>query len=249
MEWFYLKKGRQYGPVAATSIRNWLESGFLTPDDLLWRSGLSEWTPIHELAEFGGQPSGPDARWSGGGGAGQGAGDRGGAGPEAAPWKRGSGWLPDVGGGIPPPAGIQAYAGFWLRAAAYLLDSFLLGTLLWLYWAPRLPEAALSGDFQAALQAIQGNSALMLSGMLLPLIYFTILESSPWQASLGKKLFRIKVTDLEGYRLPWWKAALRQLFKILLLEFTLTLSCALAGFTPRKQALHDMLTRCLVVRG
>ena len=54
MEWYYLRDGRTMGPVPEGSIRAWLESGFLGPEDLLWRAGMTQWLPVVELAEFGG---------------------------------------------------------------------------------------------------------------------------------------------------------------------------------------------------
>lgn len=212
MIWYYMKKGRQHGPVAQQSISSWLSSGFLTPDDLLWRSGLTDWVPARELPEFGGKPLSP------------------------------------AGEGPPSPAGVRAYAGLWLRAAAYIIDSMLLGMILAMYWMPRLPGDISGGDIQSMVQEMQSRPGLMLSSLLLPLVYFTILESSAWQASLGKKLLGLRVTDTEGLRLPWWRAALRRLVLDILMRFTFGLSCVLAGFTPRRQALHDLLTRCLVVR-
>jgi uncharacterized RDD family membrane protein YckC len=54
MEWYYLRDGRTMGPVPEGSIRAWLESGFLGPEDLLWRAGMTQWLPVVELTEFGG---------------------------------------------------------------------------------------------------------------------------------------------------------------------------------------------------
>lgn len=55
MEWYYLRDGKTMGPVPEGSIRAWLESGFLQPEDLLWRAGMKLWVPAVELPEFGGR--------------------------------------------------------------------------------------------------------------------------------------------------------------------------------------------------
>lgn len=212
MIWYYIKGGRQHGPVAELSIANWLKSGFLSADDLLWRSGMNDWVAVREIPEFGGQPS------------------------------------PPAGAGAPAPRAFKAYAGFWLRAAAYIIDSLLLGIVLAVYWMPRLPIEVADGDIQSMLQEMQGRPDLMLSAFLLPILYFTILESSAWQASLGKKLLKLKVTDFNGLRIPWWRAALRRLLFDVLLRFTFGLGLVMAGFTPHKQGVHDLVARCLVVR-
>ena len=54
MEWYYLRDGKTMGPVPEGSVRAWLESGFLGPEDLLWRAGMTQWLPVAELSEFGG---------------------------------------------------------------------------------------------------------------------------------------------------------------------------------------------------
>jgi uncharacterized RDD family membrane protein YckC len=219
MEWHYIKDGRQLGPVPETSIRAWLESGFLRTNDLLWRSGLTEWTPVHELPEFGGR--GPqDQGWA--------------TGPIfAAPGDPSA-------ANYPPPAGARAFAGFWMRLGAYLIDSLLLSTVLVIALWPEIqrgmtPEQ-LSQDYR-----------LLAAELFLPWLYFALMESSPWQATLGKKAFRLRVTDLEGQRINLGRATLRHLGKILS-GLTLFLGYVMAGFTVRKQALHDILAGCLVVR-
>jgi uncharacterized RDD family membrane protein YckC len=59
MEWYYLRDGKTMGPVPDGSIRAWLDSGFLSPEDLLWRVGMAQWLPVVELTEFGGS-GGPE---------------------------------------------------------------------------------------------------------------------------------------------------------------------------------------------
>jgi uncharacterized RDD family membrane protein YckC len=78
-------------------------------------------------------------------------------------------------------------------------------------------------------------------------LYWAQMESSPWQATLGKKLLGLKVTDLRGRRISFPRATGRHFAKnisalILLIGFLM------AGFTEKKQTLHDMIARCLVVR-
>jgi uncharacterized RDD family membrane protein YckC len=215
MEWYYLKDDRQLGPVPESSIRAWLESGFLTPEDLLWRSGMSDWTPVTELPEFGGaSPSQPGSY----------------------PAPTGSLFGPPVA----PPAGCTAYAGFWLRLGAYLIDSLLLSSIVILIWFPKL-QKGMTPD------ALQTDPAFLAVELILPWIYFSVLESSPWQATLGKRAFRLQVTDLAGARLSFPRATLRHFGK-LLSGITLLVGYVLAGFTARKQALHDLLAGCLVVR-
>jgi uncharacterized RDD family membrane protein YckC len=78
-------------------------------------------------------------------------------------------------------------------------------------------------------------------------IYYALLESSVWQATIGKKLLGLKVTDLAGNRISFARASGRFFGKILS-GMILGIGFLMAGFTQRKQALHDILAGCLVLR-
>ena len=78
-------------------------------------------------------------------------------------------------------------------------------------------------------------------------LYFALMESSSWQATLGKKALNLQVTDLEGRRISFGRATGRFFGKIIS-GAILYIGYIMAGFTERKQALHDMLAGCLVLR-
>jgi uncharacterized RDD family membrane protein YckC len=78
-------------------------------------------------------------------------------------------------------------------------------------------------------------------------LYFAAFESSRWQATPGKKVLGLRVTDLEGKRLSFIRASGRYFGKIIS-WLLLGLGFVMAGFTEKKQALHDMLASCLVLR-
>jgi uncharacterized RDD family membrane protein YckC len=82
---------------------------------------------------------------------------------------------------------------------------------------------------------------------MLSWIYYASLESSAWQATLGKKILGLKVTDLAGNRISFARASGRFFGKILS-GMILGIGFLMAGFTERKQALHDILAGCLVLR-
>lgn len=76
--------------------------------------------------------------------------------------------------------------------------------------------------------------------------YFTLLESSRLQATLGKLLFGIKVIDLSGNRVSFARATGRLFAKILSGQ-VLLIGYLMAAFTERRQALHDLLAGTLVI--
>ena len=78
-------------------------------------------------------------------------------------------------------------------------------------------------------------------------IYEAGLESSSKQATLGKMAMGLKVTDLVGRRISFARATGRHFAKILS-GMILLIGYIMAGFTERKQALHDMIAGTLVQR-
>lgn len=79
------------------------------------------------------------------------------------------------------------------------------------------------------------------------LLYFAVLESSAWQATIGKRVLGCKVVDLDGQRISFGQAAGRYFAKIVS-ALTLGLGFLMAGFTEKNQALHDKIAGTLVIR-
>lgn len=77
-------------------------------------------------------------------------------------------------------------------------------------------------------------------------LYYAIMESSRWQATLGKAWMGLLVTDLRGERVSFWRATLRYLAKWISI-LTLLVGFFAFVFWGRRQALHDILTGCLIV--
>jgi len=148
------------------------------------------------------------------------------------------------------------YAGFWRRFVAYLIDSFIISIASFVIFIPVLgllgigigagameePEAA-TGLIIAAI------AAYMFTGLVLAVagwLYFALMESSNKMGTLGKMAIGIKVTDLVGNRISFGRATGRYFAKILS-GMILMIGYIMAGFTEKKQALHDMIAGCLVV--
>jgi uncharacterized RDD family membrane protein YckC len=155
-------------------------------------------------------------------------------------------------GNAPPAIHRSAvYAGFWLRAVAYVLDSLLLGFVVgFVVLMPLMERGAIPKDNPWLLLTgaiTQQMVAIQLLVTMGSWLYFASFESSRWQATPGKSLLGLVVTDLEGHRISFARASGRYFGK--LLSGTLFfVGFLMAGVTPRKQALHDLLASCLVVR-
>ncbi|PCI24877.1 hypothetical protein COB57_03855 [Candidatus Peregrinibacteria bacterium] len=87
---------------------------------------------------------------------------------------------------------------------------------------------------------------MFLVQVLVPYIYYAKMESSENQATLGKMALGMKVTDMNGKRISFGRASGRYWGKILS-GLTILIGYIMAGFTDKKQALHDMMAGCLVV--
>jgi len=132
------------------------------------------------------------------------------------------------------------HAGFWKRFLAWCIDyplAMLLVALLSFVEGFALELMDVSGE-------IIGNLAFFL-GILVPWLYFALCQSSPWQATPGKMALGVIVTDMQGRRIGFLRATGRYFGKYLS-ALLLLFGFIMAGFTPQKQALHDLMARTLV---
>lgn len=128
------------------------------------------------------------------------------------------------------------YAGFWKRFAASFVDGIVL------YIASL--GLAIVGTF---ISADSGLALLMTAiEVLMGWLYYALMESSDSGATLGKMVMGIKVTDLNGKKVSFGKATGRYFGKFVSF-LTLYIGFIMAGFTAKKQGLHDMMAGCLVM--
>jgi uncharacterized RDD family membrane protein YckC len=150
----------------------------------------------------------------------------------------------------PKYAATFGYAGFWKRFVAAILDGILMSICVYIAGILLLPtNMAHYSPHMSSKQAAAYWSYLFDSSMLNLIInwlYFALMESSAMQATVGKMVLSIKVTDTEGARISFMRATARHFAKIIS-SITLCIGYLMAGFTEKKQALHDIITSCLVV--
>jgi uncharacterized RDD family membrane protein YckC len=171
-----------------------------------------------------------------------------------------------VSSGTPPPTPVGApvsaplpYAGFWVRFVAYLIDGVILGipfflvvmVLVFLFGGLRLlarrdpvgpPDAVFMGPI------ILGYFFAFALFVVAQWLYFAGMESSARQATFGKAAMSLRVTDLKGRPLTFGHATGRFFAKIVSGLIPLAIGYIMAGFTEKKQALHDMIAGTLVLR-
>ena len=83
--------------------------------------------------------------------------------------------------------------------------------------------------------------------IILGFVYSLVMESSPSQGTLGKILLGIAVTDIDGNRITFDRAAKRYISKSLS-YLTDCFGFFMAGVTDKKQTLHDKISNSLVIR-
>ena len=174
-----------------------------------------------------------------------------------------------LGGGgaaIPAYAGYAAvprveYAGFWVRFLAWVIDNVVMGVGVVLILIPLIFLTGLRGFIGGFHPNEDMNDAgifmliafvfvLATASLVVTWLYHALMESSEWQATLGKKALGLVVTDMAGQRVSFGRATGRHFAKIItnLASFGIGLGYLMAVFTEKKQALHDMLAGCLVLR-
>jgi uncharacterized RDD family membrane protein YckC len=148
-----------------------------------------------------------------------------------------------------------AYAGFWLRFVAFIIDAIVLGFAGWIVMLPFAASLGMRQTFmgfrpispEELLPLLGALFKIMIMRTILHWLYFALMESSAWQGTLGKKALGLEVTDLEGRRISFGRATGRFFAKIIS-SLILFVGYIMIGFTEKKQGLHDMIAGTLVIR-
>ena len=163
----------------------------------------------------------------------------------------------------------QGYGSFGARFAAALIDGIILlipGYIVGKIFGYSVMDAIAAARSGEQLVFGAGYYMTVLVQMGIGWAYFAYQESSEKQATIGKKALNLVVTDMNGDRLSFQQASIRfaakQLYTVLQLLGVIsgiTLLSSLGGlvavvgycmqpFTPKKQALHDMIANTLVYK-
>jgi uncharacterized RDD family membrane protein YckC len=142
----------------------------------------------------------------------------------------------------------HAYAGFWLRLIAWLIDQFIF---------------FLAGLAIRAISMLQFNSgadmsfwnissmsdfwSLYVIGFMIGWFYYAILESMPTQGTIGKIVMKLRVTNMKEEPVTFARASARY-FARYITTATIGIGYIIIAFTKKKQALHDMISGCLVMK-
>lgn len=137
----------------------------------------------------------------------------------------------------PPGAETVEYASFARRVGAALLDS-----LVWIVGLSFFNPFVVTGDSEAASAVV----ALLIASAWFN--YFAFCEWR-WGQTIGKNATGIRVLPLEGGKLGWQTAAVRNLMRLVDLPlFLLGVAYVQVMTSPRRQRLGDRAAETIVVR-
>jgi len=133
------------------------------------------------------------------------------------------------------------YVGFWPRVGAAIIDSLLLGVIIWPILTAFYGESYWSSE-----QFVQGPMDFLLSWVFpaVAVIVFWVLK----QATPGKMAVSAKVVDAKTGAAPTTGQCIGRYFSYFLAGLPLGLGVIWVAFDARKQGWHDKLAGTVVVR-
>jgi uncharacterized RDD family membrane protein YckC len=227
-------RGQRFGPIDLHTFVDRLRAGQVSGDDFVWDEDLDDWVPLHRYGvllaslheELPDEIDPDDPR------------------------------LHALDTDLDATATELQPAGFGLRLLAFLIDDVIL-IIPMAIWTMVFQD--MTGMEPVTLQMVLEASEAELDAMLDQLtlvtaggfvirgIYHSLLESSTWQATIGKRAVGIQVTDERGARISLGRAVARH-FGRLLCQITFMIGYLMILFTERGQGLHDRVAGTLVVR-
>ena len=137
------------------------------------------------------------------------------------------------------------HAGLILRTVAGLMDIGLVWLVAWVVSA--LLAVPLYGFTTVGFA--DGTSVHMTNAVMLffAWLYWAGMESSPLQATLGMAVMGIFTADVSGGQASFGRTTVRYWARFVSIAFFLVGFLPIL-FMPRRQALHDMLAGCTVLK-
>ena len=247
MSWYYAQNGKQLGPVSESEFQAAVGSGAITAETLVWREGLPEWKKYRDIGAGALAVAGPAVTGTFGSAACVECGQHF---PQDEMVKFGEDWVcagckpqyvQKIKEGVAVGQAFE-YAGFWIRAAAKLLDGVLL-YFINLGVGMVIGMAIRSAGSHTPVVAFSAGAG---AGLLVGIAYVTFFLGK-FGATPGKLALKLKVIRPDGESLTYGRAFGRSWAEFLN-NFTLTIGYIIAGWDPEKRALHDRIADTRVIR-
>ena len=148
------------------------------------------------------------------------------------------------------------FASFWQRLGAFLVDVLPITLLIallsyqFLGFDTTLHHYLETGrsDTEAYKAFLKDRNRVRLIATLVYLVYAWLMHASPWQATVGKKLFGIRVVDERGGRIRL-RDSLRRSVSMLLSILPAFIGCLAMLWSETNQAWHDKIAGTYVIQG
>ena len=157
---------------------------------------------------------------------------------------------------------VYTYAGFWLRFAAVIVDGLIIALpvfILFIFFlsSSLLPSIEVSNSMYSNIMFphsaniynnwLSSFSKFSIITFIFTTLYNAFFESSKWQGTPGKKVLGLIVTDMQGNRITFLRALVRNASKYIS-KTIFYIGYIMSAFTEKKQALHDFISSTFVLR-
>lgn len=250
MTWYYVANGAQAGPVDDAALQSLAAAGTVTPQTLVWRSGMDNWAPLASVFNALAAMAVPAAT------------------SQCLQCKRyfpPAQTIPLAGGqvcgackalvlqrireGQSPQFADRKYAGFWIRLVARMIDNTITSVISYIFQVPLLIiTAGMGAGGRPNLPLIMSAGAFAVICALAATGYYEAWFLKNKSATPGKMILGLKVIRARGGDISWGLAGGRY-FAYLLGGLTLYFGYMMAGWDDEKRALHDRICDTRVVAG
>jgi len=236
MQIYIARNGQQTGPFPLEEINRQLATGALSLSDQAWYDGAPGWLPLSKVP---GVTTAATPAFA-----------------APAPSVTPAAASPVYSAAAPSPGLISPYGGFWMRLLAAIVDVIIVSIVAWpvqIVLGLLFGGSAVSADGKTINASGFGLACVnIFLQFAIYFLYETMFTSSSMQATLGKKICGMKVTDLGGMRISFASAAARSVVKWFSYAFACipaAVSAFMVGLGDRKQALHDLAANTYVIKG
>jgi uncharacterized RDD family membrane protein YckC len=237
--WHYADGDLTIGPVDEEEFQNLVRSGVIGPRTLVWRQGMSGWQDFAAL-----QPGAVGRAYCAECGRPYPVEDMIGYGRAYICAECKSIFFQKIKEGVTLP-GTMAYAGFWIRAGAKIIDGLILGMFQMILTIPIMILTGVAGSSENP--AVTIVAMIFLYGLQFAMyIAYPTFMIGKYGATLGKMACQIRVVVSDGGKITYWRA-LGRAFAEWLSSLTMGIGYIIAGFDDEKRTLHDRICDTRVV--
>ncbi len=253
MKWYYADQGQQKGPIEESALDELALAGVIHDDTLVWNEGMASWQ-THASVRGAASPSTPlstaagETRYCGECGRPFHANELVAIGTASVCATCKPVYLQKLREGGGTAVGARHYGGFWIRAAARIVDAILLNVVFLIVRIPFGVAMLTPGAAQSpgALMAMVGPMIFITFLSLVATACYEIFFIAKRGATIGKMIFGLKVIRADGSPLSLGLSTGRY-FAQFLNSFTLGIGYLMAGFDDQKRALHDRICETRVI--